>query len=91
MYHLRRGQETANNSKQTIDILTGGGDVPGLNPCLKQLVLRATDMGVKVIGIRRGWEGLSLITRSTKGGCDCHDCEYKICTWNVRKEKAGGL
>jgi 6-phosphofructokinase 1 len=39
-------------------ILTGGGDVPGLNPCIKQLVLRATDLGLSVVGIRRGWEGL---------------------------------
>jgi ATP-dependent phosphofructokinase / diphosphate-dependent phosphofructokinase len=43
---------------RTIGILTGGGDVPGLNPCIKQLVLRATELGMKVVGIRKGWEGL---------------------------------
>jgi len=48
------------NSKRQpiIAILTGGGDVPGLNPCLKTLVYRADSEGVTVIGIRRGWSGL---------------------------------
>ena len=43
-----------NLSQPTIGVLTGGGDVPGLNPCIKQLVLRATDAGMKVIGISDG-------------------------------------
>ncbi|HTK82223.1 MAG TPA: 6-phosphofructokinase [Bacteroidota bacterium] len=41
-----------------IGILTGGGDVPGLNPCIKAAVYRATDEGHEFIGIRRGWGGL---------------------------------
>jgi 6-phosphofructokinase 1 len=41
-----------------IGILTGGGDVPGLNPCIKAVVNRAEDEGFQVIGIRRGWWGL---------------------------------
>jgi len=41
-----------------IGILTGGGDVPGLNPCIKAVVNRANDAGIDVIGIRRGWAGL---------------------------------
>jgi 6-phosphofructokinase len=41
-----------------IAVLTGGGDVPGLNPCIKTLVNRALDEGYEVIGIRRGWHGL---------------------------------
>ena len=41
-----------------IGILTGGGDVPGLNPCIKALVYRAIDEGHEPIGIRRGWQGL---------------------------------
>src|SRR5213596_1481375 len=41
-----------------IGILTGGGDVPGLNPCIKAAVYRATDEGHEIIGIRRGWGGL---------------------------------
>ncbi|NWG18641.1 MAG: ATP-dependent 6-phosphofructokinase [Chloroflexi bacterium] len=41
-----------------IAVLTGGGDVPGLNPCIKQIVNRAMDNGYEVLGIRRGWAGL---------------------------------
>src|ERR1041385_2470651 len=41
-----------------IGILTGGGDVPGLNPCIKAAVYRASEEGHEVIGIRRGWGGL---------------------------------
>ncbi|HMN15101.1 MAG TPA: 6-phosphofructokinase, partial [Bellilinea sp.] len=43
---------------KTIGILTGGGDVPGLNPCIKSVVVNATELGYRVIGIRRGWAGL---------------------------------
>jgi 6-phosphofructokinase 1 len=46
-----------------IGILTGGGDVPGLNPCIKAVVNRAVDAGHEVIGIRRGWGGLLLVNR----------------------------
>jgi 6-phosphofructokinase 1 len=41
-----------------IGVLTGGGDVPGLNPCIKTLVYGAIDRGYEVVGIRRGWAGL---------------------------------
>jgi len=41
-----------------IGILTGGGDVPGLNPCIKAVVLRANAQGHQVVGIRHGWAGL---------------------------------
>ena len=41
-----------------IGILTGGGDVPGLNPCIKAAVYRAIDEGHEMVGIRRGWGGL---------------------------------
>lgn len=46
-----------------IGILTGGGDVPGLNPCIKSVVTRAVDAGHEVVGIRRGWGGLLLLDR----------------------------
>ena len=42
----------------TIGILTGGGDVPGLNPCIKALVYRGIEEGLNVVGIKRGWAGL---------------------------------
>lgn len=41
-----------------IGILTGGGDVPGLNPCIKAVVNRVEDQGHEVVGIRRGWGGV---------------------------------
>ena len=44
-----------------IGILTGGGDVPGLNSVIKGVVYGATERGHKVIGFRRGWEGLTHI------------------------------
>ncbi len=44
-----------------IGILTGGGDVPGLNSVIKSVVYRSTEMGDEVIGIRRGWEGLTHV------------------------------
>jgi 6-phosphofructokinase 1 len=46
-----------------IGILTGGGDVPGLNPAIRAVTIRATREGYKVIGIRRGWAGLVDIIR----------------------------
>ena len=46
-----------------IGILTGGGDVPGLNPCIKEMVNRAIDNGHEVVGIRRGWGGLLWLDR----------------------------
>jgi 6-phosphofructokinase len=44
--------------QKTVGVLTGGGDVPGLNPALKTLVNHAIDNGYRVLGIRRGWGGL---------------------------------
>ncbi len=44
--------------KGTIGILTGGGDVPGLNPAIRAITVRALREGYRVIGIRRGWAGL---------------------------------
>ena len=44
--------------KGTIGILTGGGDVPGLNPAIRAVTIRALREGYRVIGIRRGWGGL---------------------------------
>ncbi|UCC24649.1 MAG: 6-phosphofructokinase [Gemmatimonadales bacterium] len=45
-------------SKGTIAILTGGGDVPGLNPAIRAVTIRALREGYRVLGIRRGWRGL---------------------------------
>src|SRR5512136_1532811 len=45
-------------TKGVIGILTGGGDVPGLNPAIRAVTIRALREGYQVIGIRRGWGGL---------------------------------
>ena len=47
-----------------IGILTGGGDVPGLNSVIKSVVYRGAGIGCEVIGIRRGWEGLTHVNLS---------------------------
>ena len=52
--------------KGVIGILTGGGDVPGLNPAIRAVTIRAVREGYQVIGIRRGWAGLVNIIRDSK-------------------------
>ncbi|HET9801769.1 MAG TPA: ATP-dependent 6-phosphofructokinase [Candidatus Acidoferrum sp.] len=51
------------NKKGIIGILTGGGDVPGLNPAIRGVTLRALHEGYEVIGIRHGWAGLVDVVR----------------------------
>jgi ATP-dependent phosphofructokinase / diphosphate-dependent phosphofructokinase len=53
-------------SKGTIAILTGGGDVPGLNPAIRAITIRALREGYRVLGIRRGWAGLVDYERDDK-------------------------
>ncbi len=52
--------------KGVIAILTGGGDVPGLNPAIRAVTIRANREGYKVIGLRRGWAGITEIIRDPK-------------------------
>jgi 6-phosphofructokinase len=54
----------------TIGILTGGGDVPGLNPAIRAVTVRALREGFRVLGIRQGWAGLIEIDRDRKNGSD---------------------
>jgi ATP-dependent phosphofructokinase / diphosphate-dependent phosphofructokinase len=53
----------AAKTKGVIGILTGGGDVPGLNPAIRAVTIRALREGYKVVGIRRGWGGLVDVIR----------------------------
>jgi len=55
-----------------IGILTGGGDVPGLNSCIKAAVYRAADEGHDMVGIRRGWAGLLYLNPDDPGSFDQH-------------------
>jgi 6-phosphofructokinase 1 len=59
------------NGKGTIAILTGGGDVPGLNPAIRAITIRALREGYRVVGIRRGWAG--LVDYSRERGADNSD------------------
>ncbi len=61
-----------------IGILTGGGDVPGLNPSIKAVVIRANDEGHEVIGIRRGWEGLLSLNT---------DDEQSLATYTIELDR----
>jgi 6-phosphofructokinase len=51
-----------------IGILTGGGDVPGLNSVIKSVVYRSSEVGWQAIGIRRGWQGLTHVDPSREDG-----------------------
>jgi len=55
-----------------IGILTGGGDVPGLNACIRSVVLSADDLGFDVVGFRRGWEGVMAIDPADRGSVAAH-------------------
>jgi 6-phosphofructokinase len=68
-----------------IGILTGGGDVPGLNPAIRAVTIRALREGYQVIGLRRGWGGAIDIVRDKKA--DNSD-NYQILTEEV-VNKAG--
>ena len=54
------------SAQQRIGILTGGGDVPGLNSVIKSVVYRSTELGYDVIGLRRGWEALTHMRPSAE-------------------------
>lgn len=56
----------AKKIKGTIAILTGGGDVPGLNPAIRAITIRAMREGYRVIGLRRGWAGIVELVQDKK-------------------------
>ena len=59
-------------SKGTIGILTGGGDVPGLNPAIRAVTFRALREGYRVLGIRRGWAGLVDLIPDSRADNSAH-------------------
>ncbi len=75
------------HSKGTIGILTGGGDVPGLNPAIRAVTVRAVREGYRVIGIRRGWAGLVDVVP----GADDRACCQELTEEHVnRAARTGG-
>jgi ATP-dependent phosphofructokinase / diphosphate-dependent phosphofructokinase len=80
--------KTMANQKTTkgiIAILTGGGDVPGLNPAIRAVTIRANREGYKVLGLRRGWAGIMELRRDNKA--DNSNC-YQLLTDDI-VNKAG--
>jgi ATP-dependent phosphofructokinase / diphosphate-dependent phosphofructokinase len=55
-----------------IGVLTGGGDVPGLNPCIRSIALSGLDRGWEVVGFRRGWQGFLGIDPADKDSIAAH-------------------
>jgi 6-phosphofructokinase 1 len=78
-----------NEKKGVIGILTGGGDVPGLNPAIRAVTIRASREGYRVIGIRRGWAGLVDIIRDKEAD---NSNNYQVLTEEVvnRAGRTGG-
>ena len=76
-------------NKGVIGILTGGGDVPGLNPAIRAVTIRALREGYKVIGLRRGWLGLISIVRDADADNSEH---FQILTEEIvnRAGRTGG-
>lgn len=79
------------NTKKTgvIGILTGGGDVPGLNPAIRAVTIRALREGYQVIGIRRGWAGLIDVVREKDAD---NSNNYQVLTEEIvhRAGRTGG-
>lgn len=65
--------------KKTIGLLTGGGDVPGLNPCMKAVVNGALENNYRVLGIRRGWAGLLNYNLDDPA-------THEYCIWDLNRE-----
>ena len=75
--------------KGAIGILTGGGDVPGLNPAIRAVTIRALREGYKVVGIRHGWLGAISILRDEHADNSEH---FQILTEEIvnRAARTGG-
>lgn len=76
-------------TKGVIGILTGGGDVPGLNPAIRAVTFRALREGYQVIGLRRGWAGIIELVRDKNA--DNSD-NYQVLTEEIvnRAGRTGG-
>lgn len=75
--------------KGVIGILTGGGDVPGLNPAIRAVTIRALREGYQVIGLRRGWAGIMEVIRE-KDADNTHNFEILTEERVNKKGRTGG-
>src|SRR5207249_9612159 len=91
LLHTRRKRQSGRMStrKGVIGILTGGGDVPGLNPAIRAVTIRALREGYQVVGIRHGWLGAVSIVRDEQADNSEH---FQILTEEIvnRAARAGG-
>src|SRR5438477_8030041 len=89
LYRLKRQSGRMSTKKDVIGILTGGGDVPGLNPAIRAVTIRALREGYKVIGLRRGWLGPISILRDEHADNSEH---FQILTEEIvnRTGRTGG-
>ena len=71
---------SGNSKRGVIAILTGGGDVPGLNPAIRAGTIRAVREGYDVIGLRRGWASLVDMVRDKDGNAACL-MMAELCAW----------
>jgi 6-phosphofructokinase 1 len=78
----------ANQYKGVIGILTGGGDVPGLNPAIRGVTIRALREGYKVLGLRRGWAGITSVVREKNA--DNSACYFELTEEVVNKAARTG-
>src|SRR3954451_21524550 len=78
-----------NTKKSVIGVLTGGGDVPGLNPAIRAITIRALREGYQIIGLRRGWLGAISIQRDEQADNSEH---FQILTEEIvnRTGRSGG-
>ncbi|MFN8259224.1 MAG: 6-phosphofructokinase [Bacteroidales bacterium] len=80
---------TTKKTKGVIAILTGGGDVPGLNPAIRAITIRALRENYEVIGLRRGWAGIVEMIRDKKAD---NSNNYQLLTEEIvnRAGRTGG-
>src|SRR6266436_7132774 len=65
---------------RSLGVLTGGGDVPGLNAAIKALAYRGESMGIHIMGLREGWRGVTYLNRSRSIESQIFNHEVPI-TW----------
>src|SRR5436305_1699280 len=65
---------------RSLGVLTGGGDVPGLNAAIKALAYRAESMGIHLMGLREGWRGITYLNRSHSIESQVYNFEVPV-TW----------
>ncbi len=85
----QKSMANINTKKGVIAILTGGGDVPGLNPAIRAVTIRANREGFQVIGLRRGWAGITEVIRDSKAD---NSNNYQMLTDDIvnRAGRTGG-